>query len=89
MLKLCITGDTVVGKTCLIHNYMYNIFYDDVLEPFVLDVYRGKKKVGSKMIDVEIHDCGGDDHFGINRRVQYADADVFMICVAANSPQSL
>ena len=26
MLKLCITGDTGVGKTCLIINYMQNAF---------------------------------------------------------------
>ena len=41
------TGDTAVGKTCLIHSYMYNIFNDEY-EPTVLDVYRGKKKVGRK-----------------------------------------
>ena len=67
---------------------MYNIFNDDDYEPTVLDVYSGKKKVGRKHISIEIHDCAGDTHLGVNRKVQYADADVFMICVAANNRES-
>ena len=88
-LKLCTTGDTAVGKTCLIQNYMFNRFDEDY-EATVLDVYRGKKQIGKqKHIQVEIQDCSGDDHLGVNRRIQYQDADVFLICVAANNPESL
>jgi len=55
----------------------------------VLDVYKGIKNVQKKQIEIEIHDTSGDEHLGVNRKVQYKDADVFMICVAANSHDSL
>ena len=68
-LKLCITGDTAVGKTCLIHSYMYNRFEEEY-EATVLDVYKGQKQIGKqKLINVEIQDCAGDDHLGVNRKV--------------------
>ena len=43
-IKMVLVGDTSVGKTCLIHNYLHNQFSDEY-EPTVLDVYRGTKNV--------------------------------------------
>ena len=80
-----LVGDTSVGKSCLITNYLHNTFMDDVFEPTVLDVYRGTKAVLKRQINLEIHDTSGDDSLGINRQVQYNRSDIFMICVAANS----
>ena len=82
-LKLVLTGDTAVGKSCMITNYLNNT-YTDIYEPTVLDVYKGIKNVMKKQISIEIHDTSGDEHLGINRKVQYAGADCFMICVACN-----
>ena len=87
-LKLVLTGDTAVGKSCLITNYLNNSFSEDY-EPTVLDVFRGIKNVKKKQIEIEIHDTSGDEHLGVNRKVQYKDADCFMICVACNQPSSL
>ena len=39
-------------------------------------------------MEVEIHDTSGDDHLGVNRKVQYNGADCFMICVACNIQES-
>ena len=88
MLKMVLTGDTAVGKSCMITNYLHNT-YTDTYEPTVLDVYSGIKNVQKKQIEIEIHDTSGDEHLGINRKVQYQGADVFMICVACNNPESL
>ena len=88
MLRLCIVGDTGVGKTCLIINYMQNKF-DDNYEPTVLDVYKGTKDVSKKQIYIEFQDTAGDDLLGVNRKIQYKDSDVFIVCVAANSKTSL
>ena len=82
-----LVGDTSVGKSCLITNFLKNTFTDDY-EPTVLDVFRGTKNVDGKQVDVEIHDTSGDDHLGVNRKVQYQDADCFMICVACNGRDS-
>ena len=43
-VKIVLVGDTSVGKSCLITNYLYNTFNDDS-EPTVLDVYKGTKGV--------------------------------------------
>ena len=63
--------------------------YDDDYEPTVLDVYRGSKNLNEKQVEIEIQDCSGDDLNGVNRKVQYEDSDVFLICAAANIPESL
>ena len=60
-VKLVLVGDTAVGKSCLIRNYLENSFTDEY-EPTVLDVYRGVKSVKKTQIDVEIHDTSGDSY---------------------------
>ena len=82
-----LVGDTLVGKSALIRNFLENIF-DDNCEPTILDVYRGIKKVDETQVELEIHDTSGDVLLGYSRTVQYQDADCFMICVACNSPES-
>ena len=67
-VKIVLVGDTSVGKSCLITNYLYNTFTDDY-ESTVLDVYRGTKNVMKRKIYLEIHDTSGDDSLGINRQV--------------------
>lgn len=85
---MVLTGDTAVGKSCLITNYLNNSFSEDY-EPTVLDVYKGIKNVKKKQLEIEIHDTSGDEHLGVNRKVQYKDADCFMICVGCNQESSL
>ena len=88
MIKMVLVGDTSVGKSCLIRNYLDNSFSDEY-EPTVLDVYKGTKAVRRRQIDIEIHDTSGDEHLGVNRQIQYKGADIFIVCVAANGPDSL
>ena len=88
MIKLVLVGDTAVGKSCLITNYLENKF-DEEYAPTVLDVYKGTKVVESRELNLEIHDTSGDMELNANRKVQYAGADVFAICVAANDRNSL
>ena len=87
-IKLVLAGDTSVGKSCLITNFLHNTFTEDY-EPTVLDVYKGQKNVDDVQMEIEIHDTSGDEHLGVNRKTTYKGADVFMICVAANAPNSL
>ena len=63
---MVLVGDTSVGKSCLIRNYLENAFSEDY-EPTVLDVYKGTKAVKRRQIDIEIHDTSGDEHLGVNR----------------------
>ena len=86
-IKLVLVGDTSVGKSCMVTNYLHNSYSDDY-EPTVLDVYKGVKNVAQHQLSIEIHDTSGDEHLGVNRRIQYGGADVFMICAAANRQDS-
>ena len=63
-----LVGDTSVGKSCLVVNYMNNS-YSDLYEPTVLDVYKGVKSVQGQQLEVEIHDTSGDEALAENRRV--------------------
>ncbi len=65
-IKLVLIGDTAVGKSCLITNYLHNTF-SEVYEPTVLDVYRGVKAVRKEQVSLEIHDTSGDENLGTNR----------------------
>ena len=49
MLKIVLVGDTTVGKTSLIKNYLYNTFSENY-ELNVLDVYRYNKSVNKQQI---------------------------------------
>ena len=82
-IKMVLIGDTAVGKSCLIVNYLHNKFTEDY-EPTVLDIYKGQKALNKEQVDVEIHDTSGDKQLAESRKVQYAGADVFMLCVAVN-----
>ena len=53
-----------------------------------MDVYKGVKNVNKQQLSIEIHDTSGDEHLGVNRKVQYQGADCFMICVACNQKSS-
>ena len=66
VFKYIVVGDSSVGKSCLIRNYLENSFSEDY-EPTVLDVYRGTKNVKRRQLDIEIHDTSGDEHLGVNR----------------------
>ena len=82
-----LVGDTSVGKSCLITNYLNNTFNNDY-EPTVLDVYRGTKNINRKQMELEIHDTSGDEQLGVNRTVQFNGADIFMLCVATDNIRS-
>ena len=82
-----LVGDTAVGKSCLITNYLHNTFSENY-EPTVLDVYKGTKSVNKTQVNLELHDTSGDDNLQANRKVQYQGAHCFMICVAVNKKSS-
>ena len=65
-----LVGNTTMGKTCLIKQYLYNQ-YSELYEPSVLDVFKGTKNIVGHTVEVEIHDTSGKNRVGVNREVQY------------------
>ena len=82
-----ILGDTGVGKSSLITNYVHNTFVESN-ESTVLDVYRGSKTASKQEIDIELHDTPGDDHLSQRLTNDFKSADAFIICCAANNRNS-
>ena len=82
-----LVGDTAVGKSSLITNYLHNSFSEDY-EPGALDIYKGFRNVDDKQLWIEIHDTSADDDLGVNRMLQYEGADCFMIVVTCNKRSS-
>ena len=81
-VKIVLVGDTAVGKSALITNYMTETF-DDKYEPSVLDVFKGSMTYKQQELGLEIHDTSGDEHLGTNRQISYNRTDCFMLCVSA------
>ncbi len=86
-VSLVLVGDTAVGKTCLITNYLHNT-YSDAYEPTVLDKYKGVKSISRRQVDVEIHDTSGEQNLAKNRLPLYETCDVLMLCVAIDDKNS-
>ena len=86
-LNLVVVGDTNVGKSSLIYNYLYNQF-DEFSGPSLLNIYRSTKRVKGQDYLVEIHDTSGDELHRAEFSRSYKDADAFIICIAANDPVS-
>ena len=61
-----LVGDTSVGKSAMIYNYLYNDF-SDKYEPTVLDVFKGSKMFGQRELKLEIHDTSGAEDLSVNR----------------------
>ena len=75
---MCLVGDSSVGKTCLIYNYLNQMFTEDY-EPTNIDVYRGSTNAFREQIEIEIIDTGVD-----GSQTCYQGVDIFMICVSTN-----
>ena len=86
-LKIVLIGDTAVGKSCLIINYLKEQF-DENYEPSVLDVFSGSMMFNQKPLELTIHDTSGDSNLNNLRMISYNKADCFMLCVSVANRDS-
>ena len=80
-IKIVLVGDTAVGKSTLITQFLHNRF-DKVYVNTILDIHRATRTSGGQKYELEIHDTGGEEHNNVKRSVQYEGADLFIICCA-------
>ena len=87
-MKIVVLGDTSVGKTSLIVNYLDNQF-DPSDTPSNLGIKQVQREVNKQMIDLEIHDTFVEC---IDRSLddypKYKSANLFLLCVAADDRDS-
>ena len=66
-MNVILVGDTAVGKTSLITNYLNNTFSEEY-NPGCYGDYQGTKNVNGNQVNLTIQDTSGDEHLGVNRR---------------------
>ena len=84
-IKCVLVGDAGTGKSSLMTSYLFNSFNENY-ESAVLDPFVGERVFNNRPVDLEIHDTNADETYKDDRKETYKQADVFLICIAANKP---
>ena len=84
-IKCVLVGDAGTGKSSLMTSYLFDTFNGDY-ESAVLDPFVGERVFNNKPVELEIHDTNADDEYKNERKKTYEQADIFLICIAANKP---
>lgn len=87
-VKVVTIGDGAVGKTCMLVSYSTDSFPETYV-PTVYDKYDTNLMVDDKSVHLSLWDTAGQEGFDRLRPVSYQDTDVFIVCYAINSPESL
>eukprot|EP00924_Labyrinthula_sp_SR-Ha-C_P004726 maker-scaffold_1-snap-gene-9.19-mRNA-1 protein AED:0.27 eAED:0.27 QI:126/1/1/1/0.75/0.6/5/281/202 len=86
-LKIVISGDGAVGKTCVLMGYALKVFPAEYV-PTVFDNYHLQVKIEDRPVAVEIVDTAGQEEFRQIRQLGYQGADVLILCYSVSNPAS-
>jgi Ras-related C3 botulinum toxin substrate 1 len=78
-LKIVVTGDGCVGKTCMLQCYATNKFPDDYV-PTVFDNAVVAVMVDGKAYSLGLWDTAGQEDYSRLRPLSYPQTDVFLVC---------
>lgn len=78
-LKIVLVGDVAVGKTCLIHRLIDDIFYPDCLPTLGFEISLKSLEVDGHTIIFTIWDLGGQQCFDPMRENYYRDSRGFLV----------
>jgi small GTP-binding protein len=87
-LKIVSVGDGAVGKTCMLMSYSRNRFPRDYV-PTVFENYVRDVTVDGREIRLCLWDTAGQEEYERLRPLSYNNTDVFFVCFALDSPDSL
>jgi len=65
VFKLCVFGDSGVGKTTLTHRYMHNVFELSLKMTIGIDFYVRDVEIQGKVVALRIWDFGGEERYRI------------------------
>lgn len=86
--KVVVVGDGNCGKTCLLMSIIGKDSPDGYV-PTVFETYVKDIDVGKYTYEVSLYDTAGQDVYDRLRPLSYPDTDVFLVCFAVDSPDSL
>mmetsp|Transcript_10891 Transcript_10891/g.21562 ORF Transcript_10891/g.21562 Transcript_10891/m.21562 type:complete len:214 (+) Transcript_10891:79-720(+) len=86
-LKLVMSGDGAVGKTCFLIRCTTNYFPGEYI-PTVFDNYTKPIKVDGKMMGLGLWDVGGRCDYDRLRPLSYPKTNVFLMCFSVVSESS-
>jgi len=87
-LKIVFLGDSMVGKTCLIGNFVSGNAPDNVIPTIGAAFVSKEIEIMGKQVEVLIWDTAGQELYRGLAPIYYRDADIAIICFDVTSSQS-
>lgn len=87
-IKIVITGDGAVGKTCMLTSYVNNAIPGGYI-PTVFDNYKARTMYKNRPIELALWDTAGQDEYDSLRELAYPDTHAFILAYSTISPESL
>lgn len=85
--RLVLMGAACVGKTAIVHQFLYDHFPTEYL-PTIEELYRGEYDVGNTGLVLDILDTSGSYEFPAMRKLAVDTGDAFILVYAINDNES-
>ncbi|VDM23676.1 unnamed protein product [Toxocara canis] len=86
--KLVIVGDGACGKTSLLLRFCKDEFSEGYV-PTVFETYVADITVRNKTVQLSLWDTAGQEDYDRLRPLSYPETDIFLLCFAIDSPDSM
>ena len=81
VFKLVLVGDSGVGKSCIMHHFMYNRFKKDTTQTIGVDFSAKNINVNNQDIKLQIWDTAGQEKFRSLNKLFFKDAKIAIIVI--------
>ena len=86
--KIVILGESGVGKTCIINNFLGLKFVDEFISTFAAEQQNKKITVDDKIVTINFWDTAGQENFRSIAKLFYKGADIIILVYDITSKKS-